>query len=646
MSDTLQRPSFRVVFYGSSLDSEAETTLDQYLATFNGAVFVPSTTVDGSPAFVSDEASAQNVFATVMDDSSDLRSDIGIGAIRFTEDVPAVVNTDDLVHIKAPGSEEVNGSFTTIMDIITTSFTTEREAGSDPVDTFDDVHWTFDSNEADEVVDSAATDTADSAEGAPDTEPDTDDAVDTSGVVHDVQDAEPDTDDAVGTHRSSEDTSEEDSRELIISQLVDHLVPKHVTEDVSTPLTPSADYPADMTVLIDALVSQANTMLRFRCREADADVGLLSDEQVAEEKTRLVESLLIKSPPPITDYVSAINYLDQVIADVEAQVDEVRAEFQRREDDWVEDKLAQVIPQLREIFRSTYPTTKEKVSQEVLDAAQPEISSAEKQVDETETRARHNVALALRHQSDVGRNLSSLLLLHELRADMKNDLDAGVARLLDSHAQQQREQEEQQQARIAEIEATAQAKADAYAQKQIEAALTEQQQAHAISDTEADTDVDDSAGVIDSEHAEDDSEAVVDSDAAMVVDSEQDSHDDTDAEQERNTPAEGEVDNDPAVETEMEPGVSTIALQESYDENSDADSAEEADNHPSIGDVSRAGGDSSTSLSDEPTGAFASPIAHNTDPHTGEDLDFREEDYEQPRRGRARNALRRLFGRS
>lgn len=648
MSDTVERPSFRVVMYGSSLEPEAEVKLDQFLANFDGSVFAPCKTADGAPAFVSDEASAQSVLATVMNDINDLPSDVGIGAIRATEDTPDAINTDDVVPAKAPGSQQVNGTFTTIMEVLRDTLTGQGSNTSESVDTLDDVKWAFDKEDTEgDVVDSAVTDSPDSDDEAETAEPEGDEGVATGTPDDHAQNAEPDTD-TDSPEDESDYTTDEDARQAIVSQLVDSLVPSHVTDDVSAPLSPSADYPADMSAMIDALVTQANTMLRFSCREADADVGLLSDAEVTDEKTRLVESLLIQSPPPITDYVAAINYLDQVIADVEAQVDDVRAEFQRREDDWVEEKLAQVIPQLREMFRSTYPTTKEKVSQEVLDAAQPEISGAEKQVDETEARARHNVALALRHQSETGRNLSSLLGLHELRADMQSDLDESVARLIDSHAQQERVREEQQQARIAEIEATAQAKADAYAQEQIAAARAEQQQADAVVDSDADTTADDAVDLIDSEHAENASDDVVDSDADAIVDSEwedtpeQDTTDsDADAEPELDTAT--DIDADPVTETDTETGASPMSSNESDD---DDEVDEEADNHPSIGDVSRAGGDSWTSFSDDPTGAFASPVAHNTDPETGEDLEFREEDYEQPRRGRVRNALRRFFGRS
>lgn len=616
MSDTVERPSFRVVMYGSSLEPEAEVKLDQFLANFDGSVFAPCKTADGAPAFVSDEASAQSVLATVMNDINDLPSDVGIGAIHATEDTPDAINTDDVVHAKAPGSQQVNGTFTTIMEVLRDTLTGQGSNTSESVDTLDDVKWAFDKEDTEgDVVDSAVTDSPDSDDEAETAEPEGDEGVATGTTDDQAHNAEPDTD-TDSPEDESEYTTDEDARQAIVSQLVDSLVPSHVTDDVSAPLSPSADYPADMSAMIDALVNQANTMLRFSCREADADVGLLSDAEVIDEKTRLVESLLIQSPPPITDYVAAINYLDQVIADVEAQVDDVRAEFQRREDDWVEEKLAQVIPQLREMFRSTYPTTKEKVSQEVLDAAQPEISGAEKKVDETEARARHNVALALRHQSETGRNLSSLLGLHELRADMQKVLDESVARLIDSHAQQER--------------------------------VREEQQADAVVDSEADTTADDAVDLIDSEHAEDDSDDVVDSDADAIVDSgwedtpEQDTTDsDADAEPELDTAT--DIDADPVTETDMETGVSPMSLHESDD---DDEVDDEADNHPSTGDVSRAGGDSWTSFSDDPTGAFASPVAHNTDPETGEDLEFREEDYEQPRRGRVRNALRRFFGRS
>ena len=427
MPETAERSQSLVVFHyppGSIPDEQLAnnpiglTNIEYYSANAD----------NGDVALVSPIADLRSVLKKVMDDTESIPAPIGVAIVPSTSVEGDTVHLGSAIYAKGAGQTVANGTYETLLEMAETPDTfegieatpAEEESDEGAVESSIRPNW-FDPEpseeaEADQEVVDSAEESYDAAVSDPQEDPhevhsnaDVDDA--DTGNSEDEEREEG----SLSDPKEDEEEVPQDSRLLVVQHLVNRVVPSGVDGSVSAPIGLPVDdldrYPAQVRVLVDTLVRQANVMMTHTCAEAQADVGYLSDNDVQDEKQRLIESLLADPTDTVRDYITAITHRDQLIDTIENDLKTVSAEFQRREDDWVEEKLRVVIPELRELFRKSYPTTEEKVSQEVMDNARPDLDLADQQVEESELRARNDVALRLRHQSTTGRHISQLMRL-------------------------------------------------------------------------------------------------------------------------------------------------------------------------------------------------------------------------------------------
>ena len=245
---------------------------------------------------------------------------------------------------------------------------------------------------------------------------------------------------------------------------------------------------------------------------------------------------------------------------------------------------------------------------------------------EAENQARADVALRLHHQGERGRQLSQLMRLADVRARMEADLDSAVQAALDAYQN--------------EMDA---------AEKQFVAADVVDSEAGATALTD-DTDAFEQAGDV---PLDTDSPVSRKVDLSELIDSEA----------EGDAAAQGDDALDPEPSEDNHPTATFYAVTPPEDgeelvDSEDENTAQGGDNHPTNGDGHATGGDSSTlftQTSQESTASKPSPElaqAPNTDPETGEDLDFSDDLFDEsedtshehdtpgPRKG-----FRRFFGR-
>lgn len=667
MPDTREKSRATVVFHYPP-GSMPDTSLGDQPTGLPRVDYFRAKTTAGDDAYVAASDDLRIIVRYVMDHADKIPQGMGVSVAHVSSIDGDLVNLASAISIKPQGSTEANGTFETVIsmaddledvrvgDSIATS---ETDSGTEPADELDRDVWfenDADTSDTDTIVDSTDStedtptdvadadgdtgvlDSADEAEGE-----DTADTAPAEGETPGASDeaaqdeaaGHSDTADTADTASASEeaqpDSEETTDREVVVTHLVNQVVPERVEGDAAAPLSAGVDrdlsaFPAHARVLIDSLIRQANTLYESNCAEARADVGYLTSQDVEDEKAALVRSLLTEPTSTVTAYLDAITQRDSLVMAIQNDLDRVRDEFQRREDDWVEQKIKVVMPQLRRMFRENYPTTEEQVSQEVIETAQPEVDSADARVTEAENQARADVALRLHHQGERGRQLSQLMRLADVRARMEADLDSAVQSALDAYQEEMDAAEKQfAAADVVDSEAGAPALTD-------DTATFEQ-----VGDAPLETDGPVSRKV----------------DLSELIDSEAEG--DAAAQGDDALAPEASEDNYPtATFYAVTPPEDGEELVDSEDENT----AQGGDNHPTNGDGHATGGDSSTlftQTSQESTASKPSPEltqAPNTDPETGEDLDFfddlfdesedtsHEHDTPGPRKG-----FRRLFGR-
>lgn len=690
MPDTREQPRATVVFHYPP-GSIPESSLGEKPESLPNVDYYRAKTTSGDEAYVAASDDLRIIVRYVMDNAEKIPSDMGVSVTPVSSIDGEMVNLGAAMSIKPQGATTPNGTFDTVMkmsadledspggEMVSTDHADDEADGSGSIDT--DVWFDGEANTDDDVetvVDSTETaagedtpaDTTDT-DNAP-VEADTRDVVDPSEDTPTVEtpgpavespespaqeqaetgtaDSEADTSDVnadTETVTDSEtETGGDSDSEIVVTHLVNQVVPERVGGDVAAPLAVNIDrdlsvFPVQARVMVDTLIRQANTLYDHSCDEARADVGYLTPDDVDAEKAALITSLLTQPTSTVSAYLDAITHRDSLVMSVEEKVAEVQAEFQRREDDWVEEKLNVVIPQLRRMFRENYPTTEEQVSQEVIDTARPDMDSADQRVLTAEQQARQDVALRLRHQSTTGRHLSQLMHLADIRATMQNDLAMSVQSVLDAYqAELDAAQKAFENDDLVDSETE---NGDADTALTDETATFERVVVDTDEETPAPSRKVDLSALIESETAEVEDSDVDESQADADVDT-KDAPEDV---------AEGETTMFDAVT----PDDDLVMDSEDEEPGDEADSTtEDADaDHPTNGDGPATGGDSLTLFTQtqrEDSTEEPSPYdAPHTDPETGEDLDFTDDfiesedtDYEHDTSG-SRKGIRGLFKR-
>lgn len=643
MPDTGEQSRATVVFHhppGAIPDILSGDTQD----VLPNVEYYRATTTHGESAYVSSADDFRTVVRYVMDNAARIPKDVEVSAVPESAIADEIVDMRFAMSMKQRGATEPNGTFETVMAMSTdlesmaigdsvSTESTEGDSNIDPDVWFEQEQET--DSDGDTLVDSAAEHT--------DSEEDTEIAgtSDDHAVSSDDANVDKTDDEQAGEQPrdsvadSSEDSAEspddadvpEDDREVVVAHLVNRVVPASIDGDIDAPFEAVidrdlTDYPVQVRVMIQALVRQANTLYQHSCAEARADIGYLTDSDMDAEKSALVKSLLADPTATVGDYLDAIVHRDGLITSIEDDLVQIADEFQSREDDWVEKKIAEILPELRRMFRESYPTTEEAEKQGVLDEAQPALDEADSRVDTAERHARSDVALRLRHQSTAGRHLSQIAGLTDVRAAMQDDLAHSIHSLLDAYEAQP------VTAPSSDVDSDEDAGADDLVDSEADTtdpdaandAAPEPGMAHRV----------DLSALIDSEH----------SDEPQQIDSDNDRHDlDYD-----------EEDSDDLVdsfETADEEDEAETRQFDAVDSTGTTDAPDAGDaNHPSSGDGQELGGDSSTPNWNEDTSE--TEPSPETDPATGEALDFEEDsettDHEHNSTS-TRKGIRRLIGR-